>query len=213
MPNKVGLSTNKNCTSQAQCLKKDLDFIARYYSRGPNKKNLTFAEAQALTDAGLSTVAVYENRSNVAEYFSYARGHNDGVDAYYYASQTIHQPAGSAIYFAVDYDASTQSIAGAIKDYFYGVSKGFNDASNNNPVYTIGVYGSGCTCGWLLANTPFIKLCWLAESTGWCGSKTFAGWNIKQSIMPADKTICGFDQDAAEDNVSQGAFGDFMVPV
>src|SRR5437879_791503 len=96
----TGLSTNKNCTSQAQCLKQQsLDFIARYYSRGANKKNLTFVEAQALSAAGLSIVAVYENKSNKPDYFSFAVGHNDGVDAYHYSTQIIHQAANSAIYF------------------------------------------------------------------------------------------------------------------
>jgi len=168
----TGLSTDRNCTSQAQCLKQSaLDFMARYYSRGSNRKNLTFAEAQALSAAGLSIVAVYENRANKPGYFSFAVGHNDGVDAYHCATQTIHQPGNSAIYFAVDYDATPEAIAGSIKDYMYGVAKGFNDASNGNPIFSIGVYGSGCVCNWFLTNTSFVKYAWLAESTGWLDRK------------------------------------------
>ena len=207
-----GLSTNRDSTAHAASLKEaGINFIARYYSRGRNVKNLTASEALALSTAGLLLVAVYENSPTRPEYFSFAVGHNDGVDAYHYANLIIHQPPNSTVYFAVDFDAPRSVIAGSIKDYFDGVNRGFNDASNGNPSYSIGVYGSGATCDWCLNHLSFMKHTWLAESTGWIGSKSFTRWNIKQSIIHENELVGGFGRDDGEENISQGDFGAFQL--
>jgi hypothetical protein len=51
----------------------------------------------------------------------------------------------------MDFDASRDEIAGALNDYFKGVEAGFATASRGNPEYSVGVYGSGATCAWMLA--------------------------------------------------------------
>lgn len=190
-----------------------MSFIARYYSRGNNVKNLTDSEALALTTAGFQLIVIYENAPTRPEYFSFAAGHNDAVDAYHYADLVIHQPLNSTIYFAVDFDAPRSVIAGSISDYFAGVNKGFNDASNSSPSYSIGVYGSGATCDWCLSHLSFIKHTWLAESTGWAGSQSFTRWDIKQSIIHENERVGGFGRDDAEKNMAQGDFGAFRLLV
>ena len=103
-----GISTNLNVGGQASCLQQaGIGFVFRYYSLTTQQaqKRLTKAEADLLSAAGLQIGVVYEDKPDVVEYFSNARGQQDGRNAFRYASQ-LPQPTGSAIYFAVDYDAS-----------------------------------------------------------------------------------------------------------
>jgi hypothetical protein len=200
-----GLDANVDCRSQATCIKEaGFDFVARYYKFVHNAHPLTRDEAVALSEAGLYVVAVYESgRPTEPGYFSHARGVQDGKRAYEYARDEIGQPEGSAIYFAVDYDASAGDLDGVITEYFGGIAEAFDAASGGNPAYPIGVYGSGCTCAHLLKHTS-VTYAWLAMSRGWCGSRTFTGWNLKQSI--ASHPVCGISVDLDESNGHGGGF-------
>ncbi len=206
-----GISTDRICSDLASCLKQNgIDFVARYYSRttkNPSKR-LTLEEATALNQAGIALIAVYEDGPTSKSYFSNDRGKSDGKSAYAYA-QDINQPSQSAIYFAVDYDATSQDIQGPIKEYFQGVFDGLKDSSTSKSIYKIGVYGSGACCDYLRKNLDFVEFSWLAESTGWLNSKTYDKWNIKQSI--ATTTLCGLDKTAWDSNEAQGNYGQFTI--
>src|SRR5215210_7086058 len=118
-----GISTNRYCSKDAACIKKaGFDFILRYYSQTTKQKEKVLVpdEASAISKAGLQLAVVYEDAGDHAGYFNHSEGKKDGYYAYYYA-QKIHQPGASAIYFAVDYDASLNEIQGVIQDYFHGV--------------------------------------------------------------------------------------------
>jgi Domain of unknown function (DUF1906) len=110
----------------------------------------------------------------------------DGTSAYHFAEHEIGQPAGTPIYFAVDYDASQADVSGVISQYFRGIADAFNTIGSNNPAYSVGVYGSGLVCSSLL-NAGFVRFTWLSQSTGFRGSKTFKAFNIKQL---AEKLEC-----------------------
>jgi hypothetical protein len=99
-----------------------INFIGRYYSNSPGK-NLSPSEARLITGAGMFIVAVWETLGDRASFFSLKQGADDATSASNQA-QTIGQPIDSAIYFALDYDASPEEIAGGITDYFKGVQKG-----------------------------------------------------------------------------------------
>jgi hypothetical protein len=183
-----GFDSNVDLTRFAASLKaKGYDFVARYYNVNNPSKNLTLAEAHVLSSAGLGIVVVWENGYPTSySYFNYEKGVNDGTSAYFFASNRIHQPAGTPIYFAVDYDASPAEISVGIFDYFRGLQDGFNTISQNNPIYTLGIYGSGLTCSTIL-NSGKAAYAWLAQSMGWQGSRTFTNYNIKQAL---DTTEC-----------------------
>lgn len=157
---------------------------------------------------------MYEDRPTHVGYFSTSRGHFDGVNAYHTAVR-IGQPSGSAIYFGVDYDATPQDIATAVSDYFRGIHKGFTDAAlGTTPLYSIGVYGSGACCDWIKGHLRIANYSWLAESTDWHGSHSYADWNIKQSI--ATTRLCGFTGGVGgsyENNISQNGIGGFAVVI
>jgi hypothetical protein len=185
---KKGFDTPTPVTKFTACLKASgYDFVVRYYNVINHTKNLSLAEAIAITSAGLSIATVWENGFPTAPgYFSHAKGVFDGTSAYHLAQNEIGQPANTPIYFAVDYDAGPLAVNGVIADYFAGIQDAFNTISSNAPDYNIGVYGSGLVCSTLL-NNGAVSFTWLAQSMGWAGSRTFTDYNIIQSLQ---KTEC-----------------------
>ncbi len=146
---------------------------------------------------------IWENGfPTTAAYFSRAKGISDATAALKLATDTIQQPAGSTIYFAVDFDAKEAEVSGPVTDYFQGVKSVFDVVAVS---YEIGVYGSGATCQALL-DQGLATFTWLSQSTGFRGTRTFANFNIKQG---KETTICGMDAD--EDEADVAACGGFTV--
>jgi glycoside hydrolase-like protein len=197
----IGLDANTPLGSHAECIVNEgFTFVARYYKN--TDSCLTRAEALALSAAGLNIVAVVERGSPTsADYFSHARGLADGAFALRKARDQIRQPAGSPVYFAVDYDASLHEVAGVVAEYFTGVHEAFG---SGEALYPIGVYGSGLVCSHLLVHTP-VTYAWLSMSKGWRGGHTFKGWNLNQTV---GSTVCGIPVDLDE---SAGHGGGFRV--
>lgn len=209
---KRGISTNRDLTTYAAALKTaGIDFVMRYYSRTTTQpqKRLTRIEADALSAAGLEIGVVYEDGPTHAAYFSTDRGHLDAVNACR-AGLSLQQPSGSAIYFAVDFDATQADIGGAVLNYMCGVDRGMRDSGNGDSPYLIGVYGSGAVCRFLKTHCPFVRFAWLAESKGWLGSGTYADWDINQHVATAP--LVGLTGDEHETNDAQADFGAFVLP-
>lgn len=180
---KKGFDANVDLTKYASSLiASDYQFVVRYYNINNPLKSLSLPEAHFLSTAGLNIAVVWENGYPTnPSYFSHAKGVDDGTSAYYYASHQIGQPSLTPIYFAVDYDATQNDINNSIVAYFQGIKDGFNTISGGNPIYDVGVYGSGLVCSTLLIRN-LVNFTWLAESMGWQGSRTFTNYNIKQSL-------------------------------
>ncbi len=196
-----GCDSNVDCGGRAACLfNAGYTFCCRYFKSAGHP--LTAQEAHALSKAGLSIISLVERGFPTGpEYFSLARGAADGRWAYTYA-RTLGQPQGAPIYFAVDFDCDQNTVSGPIAQYFRGVQASFDGESE--PLYPIGVYGSGLVCSWLLRHTS-VTYAWLAMSSGWRGSKTFRGWNLRQT---GSATACGMRIDEDE---SQGAGGGWKL--
>lgn len=200
---RTGCDSSSACTqSTIDCLKeKGYSFVGRYYSDTTHitGKKLTASEAQLLSQNGIDIVTVYEDLPTEGSYFSASRGTKDANGALAQAA-SVGQPQGSAIYFTVDYDASSSDIAGGITDYFKAI------AETIGTQYVVGVYGSGNTCTAIL-KSGHAQLAWLAQSTGWGGYHSFNDWVIKQG---AEQSVCGLNSDLDE---AQGDFGAFRVAV
>jgi hypothetical protein len=170
--------------------------VVRYYSRDTVRpsKRLSVAEATQLTAASLRLCIVHEGRhGDQITNFDRATGVADAVYARSYGAGTIGQPAGSAIYFGVDVDATTAQIRDRVLPYFQGVADAFAQGTGE-PDYVIGVYGSGATCKAVL-DAGLAQTAWLAQSTGWSGYAAFARsaqWTMKQG-MPV--VVAGVDCD------------------
>lgn len=199
-----GVDASVPCTPVLACLEQNgVEFVGRYYANHGGKV-LTLAEAQAISQAGLKIVAVWEDGfPTKASYFSYAKGVDDGTSAYHDA-QALGQPVAAPIYFAVDYDATPDDVAGPVLDYFRGIQAGFQAAAAGGPVHPVGVYGSGAVCQYMLGR-QLARYAWLTQSTGWRGTAAFGAWNIKQS---AETKLCGIDVDGDE---GAGDYGGFVI--
>ena len=199
---RLGIDTNINCAPFAGCIvAAGKSFVARYYSRFP-VKNITRAEGLKLAAGGLELVTVYEDGATLGT-FSSARGASDAGRALTQAA-ALGQPAGSAIYFAVDFDPSAVEVRGPIADYFRAVNGALAGAGTP---YRVGVYGSGLTCR-ILRDSSLVELTWLTGSTGFREYTQFRPQADILQILP-DVTICGgalsIDQDVAQ-KADIGAF-------
>jgi hypothetical protein len=178
-----------------------VDFVARYY-REPESRwpPLSASEAQQLSSLGLKIVAVWESHSRKQSHFTYSSGYSDAMEAYPQA-RAVGQPAGSAIYFAVDFNAQ---LLEPIDEYFRGIAAGLGAASGGNAYYAVGVYGSGAVCDEVKRN-GLAQYCWLSNSIAWTNSIGYQDWNIRQSGRLPELSF-NHDGDEARDE-----YGGFQV--
>ncbi len=157
------------------------DFVIRYYSNTDPAKNLSPGEVQALSEAGLGIVPVWDSgASGNSAYFTFENGRSDGENALACAI-AVGQPQETPIYFVVDYNATQADINGGITNYFLGVQKALNSADGFS-LYGIGVYGSGLVCSLLPSSIGDISgstYTWLADSKDW-NNNNFINYNIRQ---------------------------------
>jgi len=198
-----GMDAAVDCSAFASCIASEgMKFVVRYYSASA-KKRIARPEAVALASAGLELAVVYQDSNNELKFFSDQTGRKHATTALQQA-QEIEQPAGSAIYFAVDFDASAEQVRGAILDYFREVSRLLAAASTR---YAVGVYGSGLTCR-LIRDAGLATFTWLCGSSGYQETTKFRPEAHLLQVAPSRK-ICGnklaIDDDIAQ-NVNLGAF-------
>jgi hypothetical protein len=165
------IDTADNTTKQLARLKKDgVTAIIRYDDRKASGawKQIFPPEARAIAKAGIKLGIVYEDAGSTASSFSATTGH---ASAAYSRKMAVArgQPSGSAVYFAVDFDASAKVIRNSIIPYFAGVYRAFME-TNGLPVLRVGAYCSGLCGDMLRAVHPEI-LIWITCSGGFAGSK------------------------------------------
>lgn len=168
-------------------------FVGRYYSYN-DEKNLSPEEALRLTGGGIAIVSVFEAKGDRYASFDAQHGRQDAAQALRLAG-ACGQPLGTAIYFAVDFDASEDELAGGVRQYFQAVQAGIAGR------YRIGVYGSGLACR-ILGNLGIATLFWLSGARGWAESRSFTRWHIRQG---GTTTILDLSLDV--DDAVDGDFG------
>lgn len=116
---------------------------------------------QGLEQVGIKRFAIWE-RGNPTEpeYFSPTQAVVDARAAVSFATK-IQMPAGSQIFFTVDYDATPDDLARHVWPYFQSVQRMVKDAG-----YLCSVYGSGMVCESLTIK-GMAHAGWLAQSRGW----------------------------------------------
>ena len=211
-----GLDASERITSIATCIKNQgFAFAIRYYNVKNSQilptKRLILSEAQALVKAGLQIGVVFQQGGRDPASFNHDAGVQHGEVAHSRAADEIGQPAGSTIYFSVDFDATPSQVAIGIKDYFKGVQEGLAKANEGDPRYAIGVYGSGLVCSKLL-EAGLVTFSWLSQSTGHAGSKEFAKQKRYNLIQFLDKEVCGVNVDPDETNPDKPS-GLFTIPI
>jgi hypothetical protein len=194
-----GFDTPTNCGDRAAAIAAaGYDFVGRYLSQS-SWKAISATEAAALTGAGLWVVLVYEDGPTESSYFSKDRGTADGMRAAQQAI-AIGASAGTTLYFAVDYDASADDIAGPIKDYFQGIG-------STAGAFQIGVYGSGATCS-AITGAGLANKGWLACAKSWAG---YSGYLAAASIVQELPTTVLGGQLTVDPDTGNGAYGGFFL--
>ncbi|MGK5521149.1 glycoside hydrolase domain-containing protein [Micromonospora sp. URMC 107] len=105
-------------------------------------KALKPGEPQTILNAGLRFFPIFQYNGRELWNFTYEKGFDQGWIAHQKAIE-YRIPAGTCIYFAVDYDAMDSEIDSNIKPYFEGVKTVFAGQGNR---YRFGVYGSRNVC-------------------------------------------------------------------
>jgi hypothetical protein len=199
------MDANVDCTSFVGRLSSaGVQYVVRYYSHNAGK-TLTPAEAQELSAAGLDIVTVFEDSNNATEFFSTSIGANQAAKALELAS-VVGQPAGTAIYFAVDFDPDANDVAGVISDYFRAVNDAFATARTQ---YVVGVYGSGLTCR-VLRDSGLAALTWLTGSTGFREYASFRPQADLIQLAPERALFAGLSID--DDIAQRTEYGAFRIP-
>lgn len=154
----IGFDADQDCSHVATlAVSRGAAFVARYL------KNLSAAEAQALSDAGLKIVSIFE--SGAKEALTGAPGGlRDGAKALQQA-QALGQPAGSCIMATADFDEQS-SQDGASLAYLRAFKSQIG-------AYTLGVYGNGALC-YACLDQGIAAYTWLAGGSGMRGTKAFA---------------------------------------
>jgi peptidoglycan hydrolase-like protein with peptidoglycan-binding domain len=197
------LRPSLSCWRTAQWKNLPISFAVRYYSSFP-QKNLTPLEAQALSEAGIECVVVWEDAGGTVAYFSRARGEAHGQAA---VQQAIHvdQPSGRPIYFAIDnVDPMSAADRAQIGEYFEGVRDGMARAlatpegTAAGVSYPVGVYGAWNVLDWC-RDQGIATWFWQSCSTGTSGGKSRFLWpdaNLRQ--VRCEKMMCGLSVDVNE---------------
>jgi hypothetical protein len=166
-------------------------FVGRYLADAGSWKRLSPAEAQAITDAGLYIVSLFERYANRAREGARA-GEFDGMLALQYARE-VGQPEGSAIYFAVDYDAP--------KSDFDFIEAYMRAADQKIAGYELGVYGSYSVVKAMYERGVATKL---MQTSAWSRGLKFDPISIYQ--YEHDITVNGIAIDLDESNGDAGGW-------
>lgn len=210
------IDTPANTTSRLTCLSSQgVRTVIRYYnfqnSRRLPEKRMELAEAQALAARGMQIAVVFQQRQDRAADFSELIGVDAGREAHRYARNSIRQPAGSVIYFGVDFDASNGEIRNNIAPYFEGVRRSFLAEGGGTPEYRIGAYGSGLVCTTLTAR-GLIEFTWLSLSRAHRGTReALRAGEFHIAQRPPATTLCGLSVDFNDPNPDRPDFGAFTI--
>jgi hypothetical protein len=201
MPGLKGLHCPASLTEHATELSwLGFDFVRRQYSHDP-LKNLTLPEALELILAGLQIAVVWQPCRAEASFFSGQQGARDGRAARNIAI-ALGQPVGSAIYFAVDFDAAPDDIRGPISEYFAAVRGALHGK------YQTGVHGPAPCCHALRADR-LVDLTWLSRADD--DTMPMPDYNLIQSGTQ-DITVSGnvkfsIGLSASTEGAATGLFG------
>jgi hypothetical protein len=206
-------------------------FVAQYIDQSSDANtagspSLTLAQAQQETGAGLKIMSIFQTNGMSSStgtayqtYFTPAQGVSDAHEAVQ-SAEAVGQPAGSAIYFAMDFDPAAYGAAGSEAQLLGNVQTYLTAAA---PIlqaagYSVGVYGAGDTLAATIHNTPgtanynpaytpVAQYGWLTQSYGWAGSNpqtdvNAQGWNVYQGMQTTANGVA-IDPDTAK----TGSFG------
>ncbi|KWT63804.1 hypothetical protein ADL21_00075 [Streptomyces albus subsp. albus] len=191
--------------------------IGRYLAEPPGyntEKPMTKRELQDIFSAKLRVFPIWQYGARHLEDFSYTSGYQHGLRAHDTA-EGLGFGRGTVIYFAVDYDATTEQIASNIVPYFNGVVAAL---ASRGKKYLHGAYGSRNVCTQAAKHTAARWSFVSGMSYGFSGNLGFPNpdnWALNQiqefdfkgpsGSFPLDKDIWRPDTDPAVASVDTSA--------
>ncbi|WP_160165784.1 glycoside hydrolase domain-containing protein [Actinoplanes sp. OR16] len=181
-PDRKGLACDVmyplNKTTIATVKSLGYEMVGRYLTGGTNKV-LTHSEIALIFDNDMSIFPLYQEWGDAVEHFNYPEGFEAGIAAYE-AAVKFGIPAGTVLYFSVDYDALDGEITSYVIPHFQGIVEGIK----RSPIpYAVGVYGCRNVCIRLdkagLTTRSFVS----GMSTGYSGNLGFPlpdNWSFDQ---------------------------------
>jgi peptidoglycan hydrolase-like protein with peptidoglycan-binding domain len=166
-------------------------------------KLIDAGELAGLKAAGLKLFPIEERYNNVDDQMSESIGRTQGIEVLE-RCRTLGLPAGSTVFFAVDYDPAGDSISGPVTDYFTGI-----DASMDTQLlgkYKVGVYGTRNVCSTMIAlgkaQAAFVVGMSPAGPGTWASPCPILGSTIKSKRPPGFSAGVDFavDHDAVSIN-------------
>jgi hypothetical protein len=202
--------------------------IGRYYDRAygtgigevcyhHKSKTLTKAELTAIERAGMFVYVIYQHCNHSCANFDMAnpatadKGRKDAIAAVELA-RDLGQPAGTPIYFGVDFDpypgkdcaVPAARIWPSVEQYFNQINEVFAQTG-----WQVGVYGAGVTCK-RLKESGGAKFFWLSTSLGHSGSPEFFNsgeWHLFQNVTEVKRPYAPDTIDTDVANPAQPYFG------
>lgn len=148
------------------------DVVGRYLT---NKFAMTTEEINNIFKAGLEIFAIYEYGSTLSYYSESGRGTKDG-EAARDAAIALGIPAGTVLYFAIDYDMEDYQVTNVVIPYF-------EEINNVIAPYSVGIYGSRNVCSRVSESGLAVSSFVLDMSTGYSGNLGYTmpdNWNFDQ---------------------------------
>jgi hypothetical protein len=166
-----GIDTTANLTPHLPMLVANgVTHASRYLRAG----GITKAEADAIRAAGINLILNFEGAGDHISAFSAATGTRDGA-ASRARAEAMGAPAGTAIYFSCEPDASKGAFS-LTADYTARILPYYRAAKAALGPYRMGAYSFGTWLNRLLADGA-IEFCWLPNATGWAGYHEFLASN------------------------------------
>lgn len=153
-----GIDEDWSKSNPAQLYADGYRFAIGYVSQDTTGKNLTPANVTALHDAGLAVGIVYEYNPQSALKGSGQGLYDAGIAVR--GAQALSAPAGTRLYFAVDFDVQSAQLA-AVGSYLLAAQTVCEENG-----YTIGAYGGYRLCHYLASLSLNIAL-W--QTYAWSG--------------------------------------------
>ncbi|MEU5438052.1 glycoside hydrolase domain-containing protein [Streptomyces sp. NPDC020719] len=184
-------------------------YVGRYLFDPPGStldKNIKDGELDDIFAAGLSVFPIYQDNARRLVDFTYEQGFSHALNAHEHA-EGYGFNRGTTIYFAVDYDATTEEITSNIVPYFQGIKAGL---ANKGARYSHGVYGSRNVCTQVSQHADAAYSFVSGMSWGFSGNLGFPlppNWafnQIKEFKFSSGGDTFDLDNDAHRKNSDEG---------
>ncbi|WP_136193790.1 glycoside hydrolase domain-containing protein [Actinomyces procaprae] len=193
-----GFDTSEKLTGgkAAAAVRRGYTHVGRYLVTG---NYISAPELDDLRAAGLRLIPLFQRFNNEVSYMTYDNGTSQAFEALTRA-RVLGLPAGSVIYFAVDFDATGDVVNGPVANYFQGVNDVMGSVPNS---YQVGIYAPRNACQTMIDRGLAVGAYVSGMSTGYSGNMGYAmpqEWHYNQiletsadlgsgSSTPIDKVV------------------------